>query len=177
LVLLYKGIDIRTQGSGNIGATNVFRVVGPAFGAISFLLDFLKGFIPFYVGFRYFNINENYLLLLSSFAVLGHDFSPFLKFRGGKGVATTFGIISAFNFKIALFILAVWIVVLILSGYVSLASILSYIAVPIFLMLFSPTMPNLSFGLIFGILGIVKHSSNIKRLLNQTEHKIINFRR
>lgn len=172
---LCKGIDIRVHGSGNVGATNVFRVAGPTFGIISFILDFFKGFIAFYIGLKLFNINEVNLLLLSSFVIIGHDFSPFLKFKGGKGVATTIGVITTFNYKIALFITLVWIIVLILSGYVSLASIAGYISVPIFIIIFSPSIQNILFSIIASALGITRHSSNIKRLLNHTEHKMLNF--
>lgn len=168
-----KGIDIRTRGSGNIGATNVFRVIGTIPGILSFFLDFLKGFIPFYLGSKYFHINGSHLLLLSSFAIVGHDFSPFLKFKGGKGVATTFGLITALNLQVAIYVLLVWGISLIISGYVSLASILSYISVPVFISIFTPSISNIAFGLIFGFLGLIRHSQNIKRLRSREEHKML----
>jgi len=115
--------------------------------------------------------------LLSSFAILGHDFSPFLKFKGGKGVATTIGVITAFNFKIALLVFSVWLIVLVFSGYVSLASIAGYISVPIFIGIFAQSPQNILFGFIACALGIIRHSSNIKRLLNHTENKMLNLKK
>lgn len=113
------------------------------------------------------------MLLLSSFAIIGHDFSPFLKFKGGKGVATTFGLIVSFNLKIGIYVLSVWIISLIISGYVSVASIISYISVPIFIIIFAPTFQNVMFGLFFSFLGIIRHSENIKRLKLGKENRMV----
>jgi acyl phosphate:glycerol-3-phosphate acyltransferase len=172
LCKLVKRVDIRTKGSGNIGATNVTRVTGIYLGVASFVLDFLKGFLPYYIGYRFLNINPQYLLFLSSLSIIGHDFSPFLKFKGGKGASTSFALIVAFNVKIALFILLIWISVLIIKKYVSLASMISFIFLPIFIVLFNYSLINLIFGLFFCILGISRHYSNIIRLINRTENRI-----
>jgi len=138
----------------------------------SLILDFAKGFLPFYLGLRFLNINPQYLLLLSSLSIIGHDFSPFLRFNGGKGISTTFGLILAYNYKIALILFFIWIFVLLIKRYVSLSSIIGLLFLPILIIVFDYSLINLSFGIFFSILGISRHSSNIKRIINNTESKI-----
>jgi glycerol-3-phosphate acyltransferase PlsY len=117
-----KGIDIRKYGSGNIGATNVFRVLGKKEGIMVFILDFLKGVIPV-LFFRRYGVYFGILSFIGVF--LGHTFTPYLGFKGGKGIATGFGGSIALLPLTSLFILFIWILVFILSGFVSLASISS----------------------------------------------------
>ena len=147
-----RGIDIRRQGSGNIGATNVTRVVGPLYGKLCFFLDFLKGVLP------------------SGTAL-------FLKFKGGKGISTAAGAILPLSPWAVLIGFASWVVVFKASGYVSLASITAAVVLPasaVLLRLFhlSGASPAaIILFLLLGVLAILKHTSNIKRLLNGTENR------
>ena len=187
-----NGIDIRTVGSKNIGATNVTRCVGKFSGKLCFLLDFLKGALPV-LGAQYFlkNLPPHqmvYWVIGTLFAaVLGQMFPVFLKFRGGKGVSTAAGAIMALAPFPLLIALVVWVVVFFVSRYVSLASIsaaavlpivawVSYLAEADFGKLGGiPLVSNSPLILIFltlvAILAIVRHRSNIQRLLNGTENR------
>jgi glycerol-3-phosphate acyltransferase PlsY len=164
-----KGVDIRTLGSGNIGATNVWRTVGPAPGLLVLVLDVLKGWGPAFAGTTLGG--PVYGVVGGAAAVLGHSFSPFLRFRGGKGVATTLGVLIGVTPVTAAITFGAWIVVLALSRYVSLASILASavgvatVAVrredPIVLALFA----------LIGLLIIVRHRGNIARMAKGEEPK------
>lgn len=170
-------IDIRNHGSGNIGATNVLRVLGKKWGYTCFVLDLLKGLIPVIVSKNLALVNEQstaaYIPALALFCtVLGHVFSLFLGFKGGKGIATSAGAILAIAPYSLLAGLVIWFLTFKISGYVSLASILAAIFLP-FLTIVENTL-NLhdtpvsvySQGMLFviSILVIVKHKSNIHRL-------------
>lgn len=186
-----RGIDIRQHGSGNIGATNVFRSVGKAAGLSCFILDFLKGFLPVLLArhlctplfVENMTAAQTVEVLTALSAVLGHNFSPWVGFRGGKGVATTFGAFSAlFPLPGVLLVLAVWGVVTFTTRYVSLGSIAAAIALPLVSIMGSWrhgkladgswNMPLFLFSCIAGILAIWKHRSNIARLREGTEAKI-----
>ncbi|MDD5727843.1 MAG: glycerol-3-phosphate 1-O-acyltransferase PlsY [Victivallales bacterium] len=179
------GVDIRTLGSRNIGATNVTRVIGKWNGRLCFLLDFLKGFIP--VLAVTFLLRGNFIrdeyqisqMLAALCAVLGHMFPVYLWFRGGKGVSTAAGALLAlapYSFAVAG---AVWAVVYLISRYVSLASIAAAAVLPVtatFIYFFKndlyPRSPYvLAFLYLLAVLAILRHTSNIKRLLNGTENR------
>lgn len=169
-----KFIDIRSEGSGNIGATNVFRVMGPKMGILTLLLDILKGLIPSYLfpifisTFPLFNIG----VVFGIFAVLGHTFSIFLVFKGGKGVATSAGmLIGIAPFAVLIAILS-WILCLILTRYVSLASIIASITISVVVWIKSPSELFVNvLILLVSILIIWMHRSNITRLINGTENR------
>ena len=173
IALKIKKINIRNVGSGNIGATNITRILGLKFGFVSFLFDFSKGFLPFFLGGYLFpHLSRDLLLLISSLGIIGHDFSPFLSFKGGKGIGTTFGLAVIFHYPSAVLVLFLWFVIIFITGYVSLASIIGVFLIPILYYLFGliKLYPySLYFALFFSLLGIFQHRSNIIRLLHHNE--------
>ena len=167
--------DIRNIGSGNIGSTNVLRT-GNKFLAFTVLIfDILKGYIPtFYILNYLFDSNNNELTIyaLGSMAIIGHLFPVWLKFKGGKGIATYIGFIFAVNYALGAFFVFLWLFMAFLIKYSSMASIFSLFVIP-FLMLFLSYNPSiLLFFSLISIVLIIKHHANIKRLLNNTEPKI-----
>jgi glycerol-3-phosphate acyltransferase PlsY len=180
LMRIFRKQDIRSIGSGNIGATNVLRSGAKGLGAATFALDVLKGAVAVYVGaklaaFGFSPIQLHQQEALAALcAVLGHMFPIWLNFRGGKGVATAFGVFVVLAPYAALGSLAVFIVVFALGRYVSLASILGAAAFPVFAWFAAPwTHRPLAMGiiLIVVLLIIVKHSQNIQRLMAGTEYR------
>lgn len=169
---LFKKIDIREYGSGNIGATNAFRILGPSLASLVLIGDISKGIFSIYL-VRFLNIDNLSILVIAGIAVIcGHDWSVFLKFKGGKGVATTFGVIFSFNSVISILAVTVWGMVLIFTKYASLSSILSLTSVSIFMILFKQPYEYIIFSLVILILAIFKHKDNIKRLKLGKERKI-----
>lgn len=171
-----RGIDIREHGSNNSGATNAFRVLGAKYGLLVLVLDALKGLLPLYIGAQ-LGVEGNILVILGVTAVIGHTFSPFLKFKGGKGVATSLGIFLYLAPIPMLITLGVFIILVGITKYVSLGSIVSSILLPA-LLLFMPVNSRVGDSkgvfLISALLGsyiIYKHRANIKRLINGTENK------
>ncbi|MEI7577048.1 MAG: glycerol-3-phosphate 1-O-acyltransferase PlsY [Armatimonadota bacterium] len=173
-----NGVDIRAVGSGNIGATNVVRALGPKVGLAVFVLDVLKGVIPavatkhlVHAPFGEIQI-QTLSMIMGVIAILGHMFSPFIGFKGGKGVATGFGAALGAITGAALVAFAVIILTVVITRYVSLGSILSAISVPIASMLVFHDSPQLLPILVVMVVFIVwKHRSNIERLRNGTESK------
>ena len=179
-------MDIRNYGSGNAGATNTLRVLGPKAGLIVFLGDFCKSLIPCLVVRYIFRDNVSlsyvYMLYIGLGVVLGHNFPFYLGFKGGKGVASTAGIIMALDYRIAFVCLAIFILIVAITRYVSLASIV----VMIIFIGMSHMLVKTSYGftdgtspmefrllvVVIGFLSIFMHRANIKRLLNGTENKI-----
>ena len=177
LVKLAGKGDVRAHGSGNIGATNVSRVGGKGLGIVTLLLDILKGFLPVFIA-KKVGLGENSLAVLALVAVLGHVFTPWLKFQGGKGVATALGVIIAFEPQLMILPMSTFILGLWLTRHVSLGSILAAAMVPLqFLMiaftLFGPPDWRMVFPLvILAILVIWKHRENIQRLQEGSESKL-----
>lgn len=176
------GVDIRKVGSGNIGATNVTRSIGKIQGKICFLLDFLKGALPVVlVNIAFENNTANLALMAGLAVILGHIFPIYLKFHGGKGVATAAGVAMALAPYPLLCALAIWIITFLASRYVSLASIVAAASLPIIAAVFmgfgfrTPFPPPGNSTVIFfafiAFLAILRHVSNIKRLLNGTESR------
>ena len=179
-------MDIRNYGSGNAGATNTLRVLGPKAGLIVFFGDFCKSLIPCLVVRYIFRDNVSlsyvYMLYIGLGVVLGHNFPFYLGFKGGKGVASTAGIIMALDYRIAFVCLAIFILIVAITRYVSLASIV----VMIIFIGMSHMLVKTNYGftdgsspmefrlliVIIGFLSIFMHRANIKRLLNGTENKI-----
>jgi len=169
---LFKKIDIRELGSGNIGATNVFRILGPSLASLVLIGDISKGIFSIYLA-QYFNIDNLLILTIAGLAVIcGHDWSLFLGFKGGKGIATTFGVIFALNPIISILAILVWVVVMIITRYASLSSILAVISIMIFTILFKQPYEYIIFSAIIIVLSIFKHKENIKRLRSGNERKI-----
>lgn len=179
-------MDIRNYGSGNAGATNTLRVLGPKAGLIVFFGDFCKSLIPCLVVRYIFRDNVSlsyvYMLYIGLGVVLGHNFPFYLGFKGGKGVASTAGIIMALDYRIAFVCLAIFILIVAITRYVSIASIV----VMIIFIGMSHMLVKTNYGftdgsspmefrlliVIIGFLSIFMHRANIKRLLNGTENKI-----
>lgn len=169
---LFKKIDIRELGSGNIGATNVFRILGPSLASLVLIGDIGKGIFSVYL-VRYLNINNLLILTIAGLVVIcGHDWSLFLGFKGGKGIATTFGVVFALNPTISILALIIWGVVLVTTRYVSLSSIFAVISIFIFTILFKQPYEYIIFSAIILVLGIFNHKDNIKRLRSGNERKI-----
>ena len=185
LIAVIKGIDIRTEGSGNIGATNVGRVLGKKYGLIIFILDMLKGFIVvFFVpaavssAVNVPTTTDNLLVILCGFcAVLGHAFPVYLKFKGGKAVATSFGVfiwLVPISIGIAF---GVWLLTVIVTRYVSLGSMIGSLSLVgvIVIVVDSPFGDNIYLTVMsvaVAILIIARHTSNIQRIIAGTEKKV-----
>jgi acyl phosphate:glycerol-3-phosphate acyltransferase len=167
-----RGIDIRTVGSGNIGATNVMRALGKGPGITVLLIDALKGFLPVFLAPRIFpEVQRHTLQIVCCVCVIaGHNWTCWLKFKGGKGVATTAGAMLAMLTLPLLSALAVWGIVFALSRYVSLASIVAAAALPVATWFF--TRGLVWFTAIIGVVIIYKHKANIQRLLAGTENRV-----
>lgn len=167
-ILLKK--DIREFGSKNAGTTNALRVFGFKIGIATFLIDFLKAIIACFIGFSIMGTNGT--LISAVGVVLGHNWPVFLNFKGGKGIASSFGFIFFFDFRIALLCLVFFIVVAYISKYISLASIMSSIFVMIFVFLMGYRNTNIYITFtILSLLSIFRHRSNISRLISGTENK------
>ncbi len=178
-----KGIDIRRHGSGNIGATNVTRTLGGGYGKLCFALDALKGFLPAYIcniliTKGVFTANPDTAMIIAAFgAVVGHMWPVYLKFKGGKGISTSGGALLAIAPGAFICSALLWIIIFKSSRYVSLASILAAASLPLNawwlnLVNWSKTSAiTIAFLAILGILAVVRHHSNIKRLLNGTENR------
>ncbi|WP_156308436.1 glycerol-3-phosphate 1-O-acyltransferase PlsY [Sphingobacterium endophyticum] len=184
----FYGVDVREYGSGNAGATNTFRVLGKKAGAIVMFVDILKGWtatnLPYLLdsslvgnqdGPQFVNIQ----LALGVIAVLGHLFPIFAGFRGGKGVATLFGMVLAIHWPAALVCVSVFLFILLVTHYVSLSSIMAGFAFPFSVaFIFKTTVPSiLLYGIAICALILVTHQKNIERLLKGKESKIYLFKK
>lgn len=170
-------IDIRNFGSGNAGTTNALRTLGWKAGIITFLGDAIKAIIPvLFVRLVLFPNNEldELLPLYTGIGVvLGHNFPFWLRFKGGKGIAATAGVMLAFDWRLAVVAAIIFIVITAITRYVSLGSLLLSILFPIWVFLMYPGNLHMFFiSLIFTISAFIKHRTNIKRLLNGTENKL-----
>ena len=170
-----RGIDVRTVGSKNIGATNVYRTVGHAWGILAFFCDFLKGFVPVCLAFRYASNSGfcvNLPVCVGLACVVGHTLTVFMKFRGGKGVATAFGMMVALATTPTLLAFAVFVVTVWLSHYISLGSILAAAALAVLVWLFPCLLAVRIIAALVAVFVICKHKSNIERLMKGCENKI-----
>ncbi|MBM3240040.1 glycerol-3-phosphate 1-O-acyltransferase PlsY [Candidatus Poribacteria bacterium] len=175
---LWKGIDVREHGSGNIGFTNVLRVVGTIPGFIVMILDICKGVVAVVGIAKLSEANLPILPVLCGVAaIIGHNWTIYLNFKGGKGIDTTIGVFIALNPIATLVSLAVWVIAVAITRYVSLGSMLFVICLPI--AIFVTNLANKQYittvlvAAIFAmVFAVYKHLSNIGRLLNGTEHKI-----
>ncbi len=184
LVARARHVDIRSLGSGNIGATNVFRTLGPTAGTVVLLIDFLKGFLacillapaltdlllppPAAESVQH----EIPLLIAGITAILGHNYTCWLRFRGGKGIATSAGVLIALVPWALLIGLGIWLTFFALFRYVSLASIAAALTLPLAVWLTGCSLTLILVTLALAVLAVYKHRSNIQRLLNGTEHRI-----
>jgi acyl phosphate:glycerol-3-phosphate acyltransferase len=176
-----RGIDIRQAGSGNVGATNAVRVLGKAYGYPVFALDFLKGFAAVTISMLMapgrppeWNSPDLFGVLAAVSSVLGHSYSPWLKFKGGKGVATSAGALLALTPLATLVGVAIWIIVFCLTRYVSLASIIAAVVLPIVILMVDSQAQNKGRPLVYSsacVAAIIiwRHRSNLSRLIRGTE--------
>ncbi|TCL64234.1 acyl-phosphate glycerol-3-phosphate acyltransferase [Hydrogenispora ethanolica] len=176
IVARIKKVDLRSLGSGNIGATNTFRVLGSFYGAVVLAGDIVKGILAVLLGHYVLGSFHGFdmAILTGVFAVIGHNWPVHAGFKGGKGIATSAGVMIGLTPVSILAALPVWLAVFLLSGYVSLASIVAAIAYPVSVFLFYHDDPYKQFlALIIAVLAIYRHHSNIKRLLRGEEHRIL----
>lgn len=176
----FFGIDIRNYGSGNMGATNAFRILGPKFGTIIMVLDILKGmaavglfyFLPYYLNDEL--QRTNFMIALGLAAVIGHIFPVFASFKGGKGVATLLGMMIAVQPVVAVCCVGVFVLVLFLTRYVSLSSILAAIMLPVSVLWIwnEHELSYRIFTLLVAFLVIVTHQKNIGRLIKGDETRV-----
>ena len=172
LVLWKKKIDIRTVGSGNIGATNVTRVLGKPWGIAVAIFDMAKGGVLVLLCKFFFGVDPLTLAAIGIASILGHDFPVWLHFRGGKGVSTTYGVIFALCPLAALISGAVWYGTMRVTKYVSLASIISVCLAPMFMKLMGANQYYVYAGIIMAILVIIRHHKNIENLMKGKELKV-----
>ena len=204
LIAKAKGINIREHGSGNIGATNVLRVVGKKYGITCLFLDLLKGLIPTVIGISLITYADSHnpmnLEFLSAYAqalprpeaqvmhiitalatILGHNYSPWIGFKGGKGIATSAGALIALMPAGVLILILVWVILFYTTKYVSVASIGAALSLPIIMLIGSWyhdklsngtwNMPLFVFSIVIATLATWRHRSNISKLIDGTEHQ------
>lgn len=184
---LMSGKDIREEGSGNAGATNMLRVHGKGAGALTLVCDILKGVIAILLSMLFDMWLKsaapdsifigNFAYIAGFFAVIGHDFPIFFKFRGGKGVATSLGVVLMLNWKIGLIVLALALIIMIVSRYVSLGSITAAVSYPILVIGFMAGSEKWNVfyilsAVLLALVLILKHHANISRLLKGEENKL-----
>lgn len=163
--------DIRQKGSGNIGATNVYRVAGKLAGILTLLGDTLKSLLPLLVFKIWLAPTPAQLGVACAVAILGHCYPVYLKFRGGKGVATALGIFLVLSPKAVFFALVVFVLTVAITRYISLGSILAALSAPLLIMLTNHPQPIFLTTLFIATLVIWRHRDNIKRLLDGTESR------
>lgn len=166
-----KGVDIRKVGSGNIGATNVQRALGWTSATISFLLDFAKGAVPVMVA-MWLGVDKWQMAIIGTAVVIGHCWSVFLLFKGGKGISTTFAVIMALDWRIGLGGLTLWLIIILVYRYVSLASIIGAAMLPFAFFIVTFDLPLSCVVLLMSAIIILRHYENIKRLMAGNENKV-----
>lgn len=184
LVAKTRGVDIRTVGSKNMGATNVFRTLGKGPGILVLFVDAAKGFIACFCAadgvLNLLNISNHdpqiNHLVGGIAAVLGHNYTCWLNFKGGKGIATTTGVFLALAPVGVGIAIVVWIVAFVATRYVSIASILAAVTLPLAVWFTQESKAIRTIAIILGLLAIIKHRANIQRLMNGTENRI-NFKK
>lgn len=180
---ILKGIDIRKHGSGNVGATNAFRVLGKGYGITILLLDMFKGFVVvvFLGAFLSTKIAGapavSLRIGLGICCIFGHIWTVFLRFKGGKGVATTLGVflglsVVAVGMKLFLCVILTWLLVFIITHIVSIASVVAAISLPIYLLLFNQPRVLIYSGILLCLLIVIRHKSNLKRFFQGKEPRL-----
>lgn len=167
---IFAGSDIRNHGSGNMGATNMLRVFGKKLAIITLILDMFKGVVAILLCKSLFKIHaEKIILLTALLAVIGHMFPIWLKFKGGKGVATGGAVLLLINPLIGSLVIATWLVVFMITKVSSLAAIVASVLSPVFTIFFDTNMNLTLFCFVLSTLIIIKHKDNLKRLLSGKE--------
>jgi glycerol-3-phosphate acyltransferase PlsY len=172
---IVRGIDLREHGSGNLGATNAYRVLGWRAATPIFIIDIFKGWAPAYLFVRWDHADAwQWALAYGAAAIIGHVWSVYVGMRGGKGVATSAGVFLALAPAAVALALVVWAALIFLTGYVSLASVAAAALTPVLVYVFQGTGPVLWLATALAIFVIVAHRGNMQRLMRGTEHR---FRR
>ncbi len=164
----WAGVDVRKSGSGNVGATNVARVVGRRQGIYTLAADMAKGFLPVFITLQ-LGFNTRAVTLVAIAAFLGHLFPVFLKFKGGKGVATAFGVFVALAPLASLVLILFFAAVMWVSRIVSVSSMITAVAAPVIFWCFSYSAASVEISIFLAFMILVRHRSNIQRLLAGTE--------
>ncbi len=170
LAKVFGGVDIRESGSGNIGATNVYRTLGRKVGLLTLVGDCLKGVLPVVAAYA-LGFNAMWVAIVGLAAFLGHVYTVFLGFKGGKGVATALGVFLAVSYPSVLIALAVFVLVLLKWRYVSLASITAAAVMPSLVALIDRRPETVAMSVVIAAMVIYRHRENIKRLMAGTENK------
>ena len=168
---LFCNVDIRNYGSKNIGTTNMFRILGPKPAIVVLLADMGKGMLAVFFA-QYLIGNANALLLGGIMAIIGHNYPVFLGFKGGRGVATGLGVICVLMPKVTVIVFSVWAIIVFLTRYVSLGSVIAAALVPLLAAYFEYPLQFCIFSFIAAVFIIVRHRENIERLFKGTESKI-----
>lgn len=171
LIAKNKGIDLRKVGSGNIGATNVLRAVGREAALLTLFGDITKGIIPVAIA-KTLALDTLNTGIVGIAAILGHNFSLFLKFRGGKGVATSIGVLLAFSPYVSLLTITLWLLIAKWTKYSSLSSLIAFSLLPLSFYMLDYSNEKIIIAIVISFLVIIKHIANIKRLIQGTESKI-----
>jgi acyl phosphate:glycerol-3-phosphate acyltransferase len=167
---LFYGVDVRHQGSGNVGTTNVFRVLGKKAGVAVLICDMLKGYIPAAIAAALFD--PWFAIFIAAAPVVGHIYSIFLKGKGGKGIATGAAVVLALVPLVFAIILVVWIVLLLTTRYVSVASLVAASLVPVLTIASGQPLPYEIAGVLVAIIVWWAHRGNIQRLFAGEEHRV-----
>jgi glycerol-3-phosphate acyltransferase PlsY len=170
---LFYHVDVRQHGSGNVGTTNVFRVLGKKAGVVVLVCDMLKGFIPAFIASSFLRETDPWLVIFIAAApVVGHMYSVFLKGSGGKGVATGAGVVLALVPLAFGIIAVVWVLLILITRYVSLASLVATVLVPVFVFALGDPLPYEIAAVLVTVIIFWAHRGNIRRLLNGTENRV-----
>ena len=192
LIASIKGVNLRSSGSGNIGATNVMRTMGSGAALLTLVCDMAKGMLPI-IAVRFFSpdAGEQFAGIVSALpfriinpavalecvlgitAISGHIFSIFLKFRGGKGVATSLGVALIISPVAALFSAAIWLVTFLASRYSSLSALGAFLAFPFCIYILDPSVEKIAMAAVIAVIVFITHRANISRLLTGTENKFV----
>lgn len=180
---MLKGLDIREHGSGNMGATNAFRVLGKGPGMMVLILDIIKGIVPVTLVSNAFGLGDALSLVIIAVAtVAGHNWTVFLHFKGGKGMATSLGCLIGLGFQfqglriILLLVTMTWLALFLLFGFVSLASIAAAVVFPILMVAFFEPFALIIMSIVLCIFTVFAHRSNIKRLVRGHENRVVFFK-
>lgn len=174
-----RGIDIRQHGSGNVGATNVFRVLGKGPGICVLLIDIAKGILPLTLVARFLGVTAiDGLLLFAVSAVCGHNWTIFLNFKGGKGIATSCGVLIGLAIQVAVFrpvllgVMVAWLLTFVFTAIVSVSSMVAALILPILMVLTGQEIGVIVLGAVFCVFVILRHRANIRRILDGNESKV-----
>lgn len=171
LVRWRLGLDVRERGSGNIGTANVYRVAGPRLGAAVLVVDLAKGALPVWAA-RALELDPVWAVAAGVASIAGHNWSVFLGFRGGKGIATSFGVLLALSPRAAAVAAGVWGAAVAATRYASVGSVLAMLSVPVTMLLWREPTPHVVFGVAAAVMGLVRHRSNFQRLVEGKELRI-----